>query len=80
MPLFVRTQTTAKGLVQKMEDWEFSFFQDYAGLRKGTLCNQILANQFIDFDKDNFIQQSYNVIDKSLFRKNLCKNLPEYFL
>jgi len=57
------------GLVQKIEDWEFSSFRDYAGLRKGTLCNQVFANQFVDFDKENFIQQSYSVIDEGLLQK-----------
>ncbi len=57
------------GLVSKIEDWEFSSFRDYAGLRKGTLCNQTFANEFIDFDRDNFLQQSYNVIDEKLLQK-----------
>ena len=57
------------GLVQKIEDWEFSSFRDYAGLRKGTLCNQVRCNQFIDFDKDNFIQQSYSVVNEAVLKK-----------
>ena len=27
-------------LVKKMEDWDYSSFKDYCGLRKGTLCNK----------------------------------------
>jgi putative transposase len=60
------------GLVSKIEDWEFSSFRDYAGLRNGTLCNQRIANQFIDFDKDNFIQQSYSLIDEGLIKYIFC--------
>ena len=34
------------GLVKKMEDWKFSSFRDYAGLRNGTLCNNLLQLNF----------------------------------
>ncbi len=40
------------GLVHRMEDWEFSSYQDYIGLRDGSLCNQSLAFELIDFGVD----------------------------
>jgi len=52
------------GLVKKLEDWKFSSFLDYAGLRNGTLCNKELAFQMINFDRDNFIEQVYAIIDE----------------
>jgi len=52
---------TAK-LVVKMEDWEFSSFKDYTGLRKGTLCNQKIAYDLLNLNKVNFYQDSYNAI------------------
>jgi REP element-mobilizing transposase RayT len=49
-------------LVNKMEEWEFSSFQDYLGLRKGTLCNQPLACKLLNISMENFYQESYQVI------------------
>jgi len=51
-------------LVKKMEDWSYSSFMDYAGLRNGTLCNQELAFEMIHFDKENFIEQAYTIINE----------------
>ncbi|MDB5014704.1 MAG: transposase [Daejeonella sp.] len=52
---------TAK-LVSKLEDWEFSSFKDYAGLREGTLSNQELAFELLNLSKIDFYEDSYNVI------------------
>ncbi|PIY11049.1 MAG: transposase [Flexibacter sp. CG_4_10_14_3_um_filter_32_15] len=59
---YIHQNPLKAGLVKKLEDWEFCSFRDYAKLRNGTLCNQELANQFIDFDKDNFLKESYQMI------------------
>ena len=50
------------GLVNKMEDWNFSSFKDYAGLRNGTLCNQTLAYELLNLNKETFYEDSYKVI------------------
>ncbi|MEQ9301016.1 MAG: hypothetical protein RIF33_20750 [Cyclobacteriaceae bacterium] len=36
---YIHQNPLSAGLVQKLEDWEFSSFRDYAGLRAGTLCD-----------------------------------------
>jgi putative transposase len=50
-------------LVDKMESYEMSSFQDYAGLRSGTLVNKELAKQLlqIPIDPPTFVDQSYKV-------------------
>ena len=53
------------GLVEKMEDWEFSSFRDYAGLRRGTLCNRWLTQQPVPMNFKRFVEESYGVIDDS---------------
>ena len=57
------------GLVKKMEDWRYSSFVDFAGLRKGTLCDYLLAEQLIGFDKVNFFEESYKNINEELLEK-----------
>jgi putative transposase len=51
------------GLVKKIEDWRYSSFLDYAGLRNGTLCNTSLLMELTGYDLDNFYSDSYKMID-----------------
>ena len=50
------------GLVKKLEDWPYSSFPDYCGLRKGTLCNKALLMELTGYDEQNFYRDSYGVI------------------
>lgn len=50
-------------LVKKMEDWEFSSFKDYLGLRKETLCNLRLAKERLNINFDKLYEESYKVIN-----------------
>ena len=60
------------GLVSKMEDWGFSSFRDYAGLRKGTLCNKSLAQQLVSMEFERFMEESYEVIDEFKLEGIFC--------
>ncbi|MCD4793519.1 MAG: hypothetical protein K8R54_09820 [Bacteroidales bacterium] len=51
-------------LVEKSEDWEFSSFKDFMNIRNGKLVNKIVAYEIINFDKDNFYEQSKIVLDE----------------
>lgn len=50
-------------MVSKMEDWEYSSFKDYCGLRNGTLANKELAIQLLDLNMKTFYEDSYKIID-----------------
>lgn len=56
------------GLVKRMEDWDYSSFKDYAGMRNGTLCNQALAFQLLNMNAERFYQDSYGVIAEEKFK------------
>lgn len=47
------------GLVKDMYYWEFSSYRDYAGIGHGSLCNQALANQLLNFDKVQYFKTAY---------------------
>jgi len=47
------------GLVSFLEDWEYSSFNDYAGLRNGTICNKQLAIDHCSFNINTFKKESY---------------------
>jgi hypothetical protein len=57
------------GLVNKMEDWNYSSFKDYIGTRNGTLCNKNLAFQLLDINPTTFYHDSYAVINDERLRK-----------
>ncbi len=57
------------GLVNKMEDWEYSSFKDYIGLRHGKLCNKKLAFELLDLDSKMLYEDSYNVLNEEVFIK-----------
>jgi len=53
-------------LADKLEEWEFSSFQDYSNLRKGTLCNKELAVKYCNFDVDLFIKNSNELLKENI--------------
>ncbi|MCD4694592.1 MAG: hypothetical protein K8S16_00015 [Bacteroidales bacterium] len=61
---YIHQNPYSSGLVDKLEDWKFSSFLDYAALRSGTLCDQTLALEMVNYNKENFIEQSYAVIEE----------------
>lgn len=51
-------------LVSKIEEWEFSSFRDFVGIRNGKLINKTIAHEIINYDKENFYEQSVIALDK----------------
>lgn len=49
-------------LVVNLEEWKFSSYLDYAGLRSGSLCNQELFFNLTGIKKDEFRAQSIILI------------------
>ncbi len=51
--------------VARLEDWMFSSFLDYAGLRNGTLCDRDFACTLLDLpsDAEHFYRLSYQMVD-----------------
>jgi REP element-mobilizing transposase RayT len=53
-------------LATRLEDWEFSSFIDYSGLRDGSLCQRELATIHCDYHRESFIEKSYKLVDKKI--------------
>lgn len=66
---YIHQNPVRAGIVEKMEDWEFSSFRDYAGIRSGTLVNKELAFQMVNIDPANFYLQSQDYLDESMVQK-----------
>lgn len=63
---YIHQNPFRSGLVKDLADWLFSSFPEFAGLRNGTICDMALAEQLIDFDKQNFDEEAYKPINDAL--------------
>ena len=59
---YIHQNPMKAGLVKRMEDWEYSSFNDYCGNRSETMCNKELASQLLDLNFDTFYDDSYRLI------------------
>ena len=66
---YVHQNPLNAGLVLRLEDWHYSSYRDYVGLRKGSLCDKDLGAQLIGFSQERFIEESYEHIDQILIKK-----------
>ncbi len=60
---YIHQNPLVAGLIKRLEDWKYSSFKEYAGLRNGTLCNKSLAAKFCSYDPETFVKTSYEIID-----------------
>lgn len=59
---YIHQNPARAGLVKRLEEWEFSSFRDYAGLRNGTFCNQEHAKVLLDLLETRFYEESYKAL------------------
>jgi len=55
---YIHQNPVKVGLVNPPEEWEFSSYPDFNGKRNGTLCNQKLAADLLDFELNEFFEFS----------------------
>ena len=67
--LYIHQNPVRAGLVDKIEDWEFSSFRDYSGLRKGEICDREAAYELIKIPKSI-----------ELFTKLSIKTILEFYI
>lgn len=63
---YIHQNPLRAGLVDKLEDWEFSSFREYLNGRKNNLTNQELAYEWINYDKENFYEQSLSALNEDI--------------
>ncbi|WP_240386234.1 hypothetical protein [Balneola vulgaris] len=66
--LYIHQNPIRAGLVSKYEDWEFSSYKDYAGLRNGKLCDKDLMYGFAQIPS-SFLE----------FQKLSIQTIPEFY-
>lgn len=65
---YIHQNPLKAGLVNKLEEWQYSSFKDYCNFRKGNLCNKKLVEERLDLDWDYFYENSYAVMDEALLK------------
>lgn len=69
---YIHQNPLEAGIVDKMEKWEFSSFNEYLGKSAEKYCNTTSAFELIDqLDNDDFYKLSYYVIDPKKLEKIL---------
>ena len=56
---YVHQNPMKAGLVDCMEDWEFSSFREYLGKGSTFLCNRELAIQLLDLNPNRIYEEAY---------------------
>ena len=69
--LYIHQNPLRAELVSKLEDWEFSSFRDYSGVRNGNIVNQELAKDLFNLpgSTEEFKKMSYKTIPSQVFGK-----------
>lgn len=66
---YIHQNPLKANLVSKLQDWEFSSFADYAGLRNGSLCNNKLADSLLELSMEIILRDCYTEIPNDLLQK-----------
>ncbi len=66
---YIHQNPVAASLVEEMNEWEFSSYRDFAGLRNGTLCNKLLAFTLTGFDERDFLNASLQPVNEEVLKK-----------
>ena len=68
---YIHQNPLKANLVNKLEEWIYSSYLDYYGLRNGTLCNKKLAMEILSLSEadlnNNFIKKLDEKIIKNIF-------------
>jgi putative transposase len=60
---YIHQNPMKAGLVKKMEEWPYSSFIDYCGIRNGTLCDKNKAIKLLEINNKTFYEDSYKIIE-----------------
>jgi putative transposase len=64
---YIHQNPLTSGLVDKIENREFSSFKDYASMRNGSLCNKEITYELFEIPKDcnEFYNMSYDLVNEN---------------
>jgi putative transposase len=69
---YIHQNAWVANLVSQIQDWKYSSFKDYLGVRNGTLCNIDLGKKLVNYNPNSFLVNSCEPI-KDDFKKNFYR-------
>jgi len=66
---YIHQNPVKAGLADRLEDWQYSSYSDYAGLRDGKLCDKDLAVDLLQLNLSTFSSDSYAVLSDEMLDK-----------
>lgn len=61
---YIHQNPLKAGIVNKLEEWKFSSYNEYAGNSASGMISKSLAKELVEIDWNNFYEESYRVIDE----------------
>lgn len=61
---YIHQNPLKAGICSDLQNWKYSSYLDYAGLRNGMLVNKELTFEMVNYDKESFAAQSLAIIDE----------------
>ncbi|MFN8284475.1 MAG: hypothetical protein U0U67_14735 [Chitinophagales bacterium] len=61
---YIHQNPLKAGLVSKMEDWEFSSFNEYLKRSNSSICSTETAEKYLNISIDTFYKDAYQIIDE----------------
>lgn len=73
LSVYIHQNPKVAGLVKNLEEWQWSSYQDYVGLRHGNLCKKdVVLERFKNVEEyKNFMDSGYELVKE----KELCEDL-----
>ena len=68
---YIHLNPLVSNLVTNLEDWDFSSYKDFIGIRNGTLCNIALAKELIDAKWDDLETETMDMYKNKLDNQGL---------
>lgn len=68
---YIHQNPLQAGIVDIIEQWHYSSFRDYVGLRNGTLCDQKKAYELLALQKEFIYRETYETLDQETIKKLL---------
>ena len=68
---YIHLNPLVSNLIANLNDWDFSSYKDYIGLRNGTLCNIALTKELIDAKWDDLEKETMNMYRNKLDTQGL---------
>jgi putative transposase len=66
---YIHQNPLVAGKVDKLQDWPFSSYPDYAGLRNGTICSKEIFYELTGMSMEDIVMKTNDQIEEKILEK-----------